>query len=502
MIELDKLSKTFTQKNGKEFRAVDSVSLTVEKGEICVFLGPSGCGKTTTLKMINRIIPPTSGRVLIDGQDTADLDEVTLRRHIGYVIQQIGLFPNMTIEENIMVVPRLLGWDKARCKEKARELMSMVKLEPKQYLQRYPRELSGGQQQRVGVIRALAADAPLLLMDEPFGAVDPINRESIQNEFFEMQRKLGMTVIMVSHDIDEAIKLGDKVAVFKSGRLLQYDHPDTLLAHPADEFVSAFTGQDSTLKRLLLVRAEDAADSSLVTARPQTPVAEALELMDENDRRYLIVVDDQGKGLGYVRRKDLRRQEGTCAPFVTRSGSPPATTSTCASCCRGCTSSTAPGCRCSTRPAVPRRGHPGIHRRLPQLRPLARRQGPDRVAGRTGRGLGRRVDIHRRQPPTAAYSWRVAPSSAPPKRKSPASAGLLPAPSTQPARPGACAAEAWSSRPCGLTITVQVIPAESSTPSGTSSMCTRTGTRWARRTQLKVGLTSAVSSRLSGLSRS
>ncbi|PXB84681.1 glycine/betaine ABC transporter ATP-binding protein, partial [Pseudomonas aeruginosa] len=302
MIELDKLSKTFTQKNGKEFRAVDSVSLTVEKGEICVFLGPSGCGKTTTLKMINRIIPPTSGRVLIDGQDTADLDEVTLRRHIGYVIQQIGLFPNMTIEENIMVVPRLLGWDKARCKEKARELMSMVKLEPKQYLQRYPRELSGGQQQRVGVIRALAADAPLLLMDEPFGAVDPINRESIQNEFFEMQRKLGMTVIMVSHDIDEAIKLGDKVAVFKSGRLLQYDHPDTLLAHPADEFVSAFTGQDSTLKRLLLVRAEDAADSSLVTARPQTPVAEALELMDENDRRYLIVVYDQGKGLGYVRR--------------------------------------------------------------------------------------------------------------------------------------------------------------------------------------------------------
>ena len=294
MIELDKLSKTFTQKNGKEFRAVDSVSLTVEKGEICVFLGPSGCGKTTTLKMINRIIPPTSGRVLIDGQDTADLDEVTLRRHIGYVIQQIGLFPNMTIEEK-----------------------SMVKLEPKQYLQRYPRELSGGQQQRVGVIRALAADAPLLLMDEPFGAVDPINRESIQNEFFEMQRKLGMTVIMVSHDIDEAIKLGDKVAVFKSGRLLQYDHPDTLLAHPADEFVSAFTGQDSTLKRLLLVRAEDAADSSLVTARPQTPVAEALELMDENDRRYLIVVDDQGKGLGYVRRKDLRRQEGTCAPFVT-----------------------------------------------------------------------------------------------------------------------------------------------------------------------------------------
>ena len=412
MIELDKLSKTFTQKNGKEFRAVDSVSLTVEKGEICVFLGPSGCGKTTTLKMINRIIPPTSGRVLIDGQDTADLDEVTLRRHIGYVIQQIGLFPNMTIEENIMVVPRLLGWDKARCKEKARELMSMVKLEPKQYLQRYPRELSGGQQQRVGVIRALAADAPLLLMDEPFGAVDPINRESIQNEFFEMQRKLGMTVIMVSHDIDEAIKLGDKVAVFKSGRLLQYDHPDTLLAHPADEFVSAFTGQDSTLKRLLLVRAEDAADSSLVTARPQTPVAEALELMDENDRRYLIVVDDQGKGLGYVRRKDLRRQEGTCEPFVT----PFRVTASHDEHLRILLS----------------RMYEFNSSWLPVLDPdqqflgevtqesiadylssgRSRRQGPDRVAGRTGRSVGRRVDIHRRQPPTAAYSWRVAPSSA------------------------------------------------------------------------------------------
>lgn len=316
MIELDQLTKTFTLKDGKEFRAVDKVSLTVEKGEICVFLGPSGCGKTTTLKMINRIIQPTSGRVLIDGQDTRELDEVTLRRHIGYVIQQIGLFPNMTIEENIMVVPRLLGWDKQKCKEKARELMAMVKLEPRQYLSRYPRELSGGQQQRIGVIRALAADAPLLLMDEPFGAVDPINRESIQNEFFELQRKLGMTVIMVSHDIDEAIKLGDKVAVFKSGRLLQFDYPDTLLAHPADEFVSAFTGQDSTLKRLLLVRAEDAADSSIVTASPDTPVAEALEKMEEDDRRYLVVVDANGKGLGFVRRKELRRQEGVCGNFL------------------------------------------------------------------------------------------------------------------------------------------------------------------------------------------
>jgi osmoprotectant transport system ATP-binding protein len=314
MIELQNLTKTFNS-NGKDVRAVDAVSLTVNEGEICVFLGPSGCGKSTTLKMINRLIEPTSGKVLINGEDTSALDEVSLRRKIGYVIQQIGLFPNMTIEENITVVPRLLGWDKNRCRERARELMSMIKLEPKQYLNRYPRELSGGQQQRIGVIRALAADAPLLLMDEPFGAVDPINREMIQNEFFEMQRALNKTVIMVSHDIDEALKLGDKIAIFRGGKLLQIDHPDTLLAHPVDDFVSNFVGQDSTLKRLLLVKAEDAADNA-PSVSPETPVAEALELMDEHDRRYVVVTDGENRGLGYVRRRDLHRQQGECSTFL------------------------------------------------------------------------------------------------------------------------------------------------------------------------------------------
>ena len=197
MIVLDQLSKTYTRKNDQPVKAVDTVSLTVAEGEICVFLGPSGCGKTTTLKMINRLITPTSGRVLLNGEDTSGIDEVSLRRQIGYVIQQIGLFPNMSIEENITIVPRLLGWDKKRCRERAIELMAMVALDPKRYLKCYPRELSGGQQQRIGVIRALAADAPVLLMDEPFGAVDPINRESIQNEFFHMQRQLNKTVIMV-----------------------------------------------------------------------------------------------------------------------------------------------------------------------------------------------------------------------------------------------------------------------------------------------------------------
>ncbi|AJK50350.1 ABC transporter ATP-binding protein [Burkholderia plantarii] len=311
MIELDQLTKTFSQKDGQPVRAVDSVSLTVPEGEICVFLGPSGCGKTTTLKMINRLITPTSGRVLIGGEDTTSLNEVDLRRRIGYVIQQIGLFPNMTIEENITVVPRLLGWDRKRCKERATELMSMVALDPKLYLKRYPRELSGGQQQRIGVVRALAADPPVLLMDEPFGAVDPINRESIQNEFFQMQRQLKKTVIMVSHDIDEAIKLGDRVAVFRRGKLVQYDHPDTLLAHPRDEFVGQFVGQDSTLKRLLLVKAGDAA-AQPPTARADTPLAEAFSIMDDNDSRYLTVVDDARHALGFVARRVARGATGTC----------------------------------------------------------------------------------------------------------------------------------------------------------------------------------------------
>ncbi|WP_454735026.1 osmoprotectant ABC transporter ATP-binding protein OsmV [Cupriavidus necator] len=315
MIELEQLTKSFPQKNGAEVRAVDAVSLTVPSGEICVFLGPSGCGKTTTLKMINRLIEPTSGTVRIEGEDTRGIDGVTLRRKIGYVIQQIGLFPNMTIEENIMVVPRLLGWDKKQCRERARELMAMVQLDPNLMLTRYPRELSGGQQQRIGVIRALAADAPVLLMDEPFGAVDPINRESIQNEFLQMQRQLGKTVIMVSHDIDEAIKLADKVAVFRRGKLVQFDHPDALLAHPADEFVQAFVGHDNTLKRLLLVRAGDAATMP-PSCRPDMPLAEALGVMDDADVRHLPVVDDAQRAVGYVTRRDARAGKGQCSDVM------------------------------------------------------------------------------------------------------------------------------------------------------------------------------------------
>ncbi|MBK5142347.1 ABC transporter ATP-binding protein [Budviciaceae bacterium BWR-B9] len=317
MIKLENLTKQFKQKSGKAFNAVDNINLHVPAGEMCVLLGPSGCGKTTTLKMINRLITPSSGRILINGEDTSGLDTVTLRRKIGYVIQQIGLFPNMTIEENITIVPRMLGWDKKACKERASELMDMVALDPKRFLKRYPEEMSGGQQQRIGVIRALAADPPVLLMDEPFGAVDPINRESIQNEFQEMQRKLKKTVILVSHDIDEALKLGDRIAIFRQGKIVQFATPDELLAKPSDEFVGSFVGQDRTLKRLLLVQAGDVTDmQETLTVRRSTPLSEAFTIMDDNDMRSIIVVNDDEKPLGFIKRREARGAEGLCGELT------------------------------------------------------------------------------------------------------------------------------------------------------------------------------------------
>ncbi|MGY6029528.1 osmoprotectant ABC transporter ATP-binding protein OsmV [Phytobacter sp. AG2a] len=317
MIKLENLTKQFNQKNGQTMKAVDNVNLNVPEGEMCVLLGPSGCGKTTTLKMINRLIMPSSGKILINNKDTSEMDIVTLRRNIGYVIQQIGLFPNMTIEENITVVPRMLGWDKAKCKTRAQELMEMVALDSKKFLHRYPREMSGGQQQRIGVIRALAADPPVLLMDEPFGAVDPINREVIQNQFLEMQRALKKTVMLVSHDIDEALKLGDRIAVFRQGRIVQCASPDELLAKPANEFVGSFVGQDRTLKRLLLVSAGDVTDKQpTITVRETTSAAEAFALMDDNDIRAITVVDGEGKPLGFVKRREARGAQSSCADLL------------------------------------------------------------------------------------------------------------------------------------------------------------------------------------------
>ena len=247
MIRLDGVGKTFADGTV----AVDSLDLDVPRGAVVTLVGPSGCGKSTTLKMVNRLIEPTSGRIFLDGTDVTDADPVELRRGIGYVIQQVGLFPHQTIATNVATVPSLLGWSKADARARALELMDLVGLDPDVFADRFPHQLSGGQQQRVGVARALAADPPVLLMDEPFGAVDPVVRARLQDEFLRLQRELGKTVLLVTHDIDEAVKMGDQVAVFAAGgRLAQYDVPAAILGAPADEFVSEFVGGSRGLRRL------------------------------------------------------------------------------------------------------------------------------------------------------------------------------------------------------------------------------------------------------------
>jgi osmoprotectant transport system ATP-binding protein len=256
-------------------------------------LGPSGCGKTTTLRMINRLVAPTSGKVFIEGRDTSAADPVELRRTIGYVIQQIGLFPNMTVAENIGVVPRLLNWDRARMRRRAEELLAMLALDPAEFLDRYPNELSGGQAQRVGVARALAADPPVLLMDEPFGAVDPVNREVIQDEFLRMQKALRKTVLFVSHDIDEAVKMADRIAIFRAGRLEQYAAPDELLGRPANEFVASFVGSDRTLKRLRRISVSEVVNGAGGGDHTTAPHAPAVSPTDDL-RRVATLFLEQG----------------------------------------------------------------------------------------------------------------------------------------------------------------------------------------------------------------
>ncbi len=310
MITLDKLSKVFETPGGGSVIAADQVSMEVPEGEICVLLGPSGCGKTTTLKMINGLIPKTSGKIHVAGRDTDDLDPVELRRSIGYVIQQIGLFPNMTIQDNICVVPDLLGWDKAKSRKRAAELLELVNLDPGIFLNRYPKELSGGQQQRVGVIRALAADPPVLLMDEPFGAIDPINRAVIQDEFLKMQKEIRKTIAFVSHDIDEAIKMADKIAIFRDGKLVQYSSPDDLLARPANDFVASFLGSDRTLKRLSLLSVADVMLGGQIRVTAQDDVAKARDMMREAGHKNIVMVGPKGRARGYVHLNDIADTQG------------------------------------------------------------------------------------------------------------------------------------------------------------------------------------------------
>jgi len=312
MIKIDNLTKIFDTDNGP-VTAADNIQMEVPAGEICVLLGPSGCGKTTTLKMINRIIPSTSGKVFINGEDTSGLNTVDLRRNIGYVIQQIGLFPNMTIEENIAIVPKLLGWDANRYKARAKELLEMVALDPSVFLKRYPKELSGGQQQRIGVARALAADPPVMLMDEPFGAIDPINREVIQDEFLKMQQELKKTIMFVSHDIDEAVKMANRIAIFRDGKLVQYDAPDDLLAHPKDAFVKSFVGDDRALKRLRLVKVGQVVEQLSAFVTPSDTLQHALKLIEERGYEHAIpMVNEQQQPIGYVSKGVAKTTQGFC----------------------------------------------------------------------------------------------------------------------------------------------------------------------------------------------
>jgi osmoprotectant transport system ATP-binding protein len=291
---------------GRTTNAVNDLSLTVPPGEICVLVGPSGGGKTTAMKMVNRLIDITSGDIFIDGRSVRELDVTQLRRGIGYVIQQVGLFPHLDVGENVGTVPRLLGWPKARIRERVVELLDLVGLEQED-AQRYPAQLSGGQRQRVGLARALAADPPVMLMDEPFGALDPITRERLQDEFLRLQGAVRKTVIFVTHDIDEAIKLGDRIAILREGGVLaQYDTPDAVLAHPADEFVARFVGADRGLKRLSLRRlAELELDPvESVNGIPELParttLRDALSTMLQSGSRRCVVRESDGRPIGTI----------------------------------------------------------------------------------------------------------------------------------------------------------------------------------------------------------
>jgi osmoprotectant transport system ATP-binding protein len=305
-VEFRHVTKRYAESAKNTPGAVNDLSLTVPAGKICVLVGPSGCGKTTSLKMVNRLIEPTSGQILIDGVDAATRDVTELRRSIGYVIQQVGLFPHQTVGENVTTVPRLLGWPAARQRERADELLGLVGLDPARYRDRYASQLSGGERQRVGVARALAADPPIMLMDEPFGAVDPIVRERLQNEFLRLQEELAKTILFVTHDIDEAIKMGDLVAVMQTGGILaQFGPPTEILVSPASEFVAKFVGTDRGLKRLSLARVADLPIRPAITARAGDPAGPARELITGDPFPYLLLVDESDRPIGWLDRDEI-----------------------------------------------------------------------------------------------------------------------------------------------------------------------------------------------------
>lgn len=309
MIRLRRLTKVFAGQTGA---AVDDLTLDVAAGETCVLIGSSGCGKTTTMRMINRLIEPTRGTIEVDGRDVTQADPVELRRRIGYVIQQVGLFPHMTIADNVATVPRLLGWAPARSDARVDEMLALVGLDPGSFRRRYPRELSGGQRQRVGVARALAGDPPVMLMDEPFGAVDPITRARLQNELLKILAAVHKTVVFVTHDVDEAIRMGDRIAILRDGRLVQHGSPAEILVRPADAFVEAFVGADRALKRLGLIAVTDVmrrgdASAASATIPLHATALDVLPALLAAPDGVMTVVDTAGQPVGRVSFADLQR---------------------------------------------------------------------------------------------------------------------------------------------------------------------------------------------------
>ena len=305
MIALEKLTKRYP---GQDEPAVRSLDLEVPEGEICVLVGPSGCGKTTTMKMINRIIEPTSGVIRLEGEDVTTAPPDELRRRIGYVIQQIGLFPHLTIADNIATVPRLLKWKSDRTKARVDELLDLVGMDPSTYRDRYPKELSGGQRQRIGVARALAADPPIMLMDEPFGAVDPIAREKLQNEFLRLQEDIGKTIVFVTHDIDEAIKMGDRIAVLREHSVIaQFDTPERILSDPADDFVAEFIGSGASLKRLGLARVRDFALAEWPVSSLADGHEAAIAALQRSDAGSVLLLDASRRPVRWADRQALSR---------------------------------------------------------------------------------------------------------------------------------------------------------------------------------------------------
>jgi osmoprotectant transport system ATP-binding protein len=306
MIRLEKLTKVFPNQDEP---AVDDLSMDIYEGEIVVLVGPSGCGKTTTMKMINRLIEPSSGRIFLQGEDVTNVNSDKLRRRIGYVIQQIGLFPHMTIADNIATVPKMLGWDKKRISDRTDELLETVGIDLS-YRDRYPKELSGGQRQRIGVARAMAADPSVLLMDEPFGAIDPITRDRLQDEFLRLQQEIRKTIVFVTHDIDEAIKMGDRIAILKQqSKIAQYDTPEKILTDPADDFVADFIGGGASIKRLSLSTVEDIEPADWPVASLADGYEHVQEKMRSSDKGYVLLLDDQDRPSRWVGAEDIENDD-------------------------------------------------------------------------------------------------------------------------------------------------------------------------------------------------